>query len=223
MKRNNFVLWSVFAAAYAKRMLPVVMTLLAIVSFAAPVSDVRGDLAVPMQGAPGVSRGIQPRSYTSPRSGADFRVLPVYGNDAFRNGTVSYGTVSGVVGVNFNGGARSSKSVTFRPASMSVPSASSFTKAGGTPTFATTPAQLYEPISPMMRAWDDDDPFDPGDNNGGFDTPGEIGRYPLTGEWLLLLFLAIMMITKRLLPLRGEVARSARGGEKSLMPKGQRG
>lgn len=207
MKRNNLVLWSVFAAAYAKRMLPVVMTLLAIVSFAAPVSDVRGDLAVPMQGAPGVSRGIQPRSYTSPRSGADFRVLPVYGNDAFRNGTVSYGTVSGVVGVNFNGGARSTKSVTFRPASMSVPSASSFTKAGGTPQFATAPAQLYEPISPMMRAWDDDDPFDPG-GTGGFDHGGEVGTYPLTGEWLLLMFAIAFLIGAKYVGTRRRVSKN---------------
>ena len=57
---------------------------------------------------------------------------------------------------------------------------------------------VNEDVAVMMRADDDDDdPFDPG-GTGGFDHPGEIGKYPLGGEWILALFaFAIMLMRKR--------------------------
>ncbi len=175
-----------------------------------PVSEVGSsatrDLAVPLAGQSSyqVTVGSPTKSsvdynITSSRPSAG-GVLQVYGSGADDSFVPQGGGMPVMASGATQGGARQSytgaAAKSYSP-SMTMPSPWQRNKKTKAQRQNSTDI-VNEDVAVMMRADDDDDdPFDPG-GTGGFDHPGEIGKYPLGGEWILALFaFAIMLMRKR--------------------------
>lgn len=166
----------------------------------------RQELAVPLAGQSSYqttvgtpSRGGRSTNYNINATRPSAGVLNVFGSTGRETFTPSVqgmpvvatgGSVSG--GKSYN----AAQSTSYSPVSFTIPAPWQSSR-GSKAARKNSTDIVNEDLAVMMRADDDDDPFDPG-GTGGFDHPGEIGKYPLNGEWLLaLLVIGLMMIRKR--------------------------
>ena len=128
------------------------------------------------------------------RADMRFEVSPVYSNS--RRAAVR--SIGSPMPITIFGGSAVRPSVgVFAPATPSMISMPQMRVVAPMNNSSALSSTIYEPFAPapMMRSGAPDD-FDPG-GTGGFDAPGEIGKFPLDGEWLLIVLAVLFMFLPR--------------------------